>query len=298
VAAKVRALRALPYRVLWSLGKDIQPMTETARPETSRHDAWQAGDSYDAYMGRWSRRIAPEFLSWLGMAEGRDWLEIGCGTGALSAAILERCRPRDLIAIDPSEGFLAKARANVPDGRVAFRVGDARALDVEAASRDAVVSGLVLNFVPDRTAALCEMKRAARAGGTVGFYVWDYPGGGIAFMRAFWEAATALDPASLDLTEGNRFPFCTPDGLADLAERVGLAPVDCVPIEVATVFKDFDDYWRPFTLGAGPAPGYCASLEPAARERLRASLERRLPRRDDGAIPLTARAWAVKATVT
>jgi SAM-dependent methyltransferase len=83
--------------------------------EASRHDAWQAGDRYEAYMGRWSRRIAPRFLDWLGVPEGLDWLEVGCGTGALSAAILERCNPKSLISIDPSEGFVAMARAMVPD---------------------------------------------------------------------------------------------------------------------------------------------------------------------------------------
>jgi SAM-dependent methyltransferase len=262
--------------------------------ETSRHDAWQAGDSYDAYMGRWSRRIAPRFLDWLGAPGGLDWLEVGCGTGALSAAVLARCGPNSLVAIDPSEGFIAKARANVPDGRVAFRVGDAQALPAETASRDVVVSALVLNFVPDKVKALAEMRRVARAGGTVGFYVWDYPGGGVEFMRAFWTAATALDPAARDLTEDKRFPFCTPDGLADLAARAGLAPVACAAIEAPTVFRDFDDYWRPFTLGAGPAPGYCASLATEARERLRQKLHDTLPRQQDGSIALKVRAWAVK----
>ncbi len=264
---------------------------------TSRHDAWQAGDSYDSYMGRWSRQIAPRFLDWLGAPAGLDWLEVGCGTGALSAAIIAQSRPASLVAIDPSEGFVTKARANVPDVRAEFRVGDAQALSSETASRDIVVSALVLNFVPDRAKALAEMKRVARAGGTVGFYVWDYPGGGVEFMRAFWNAATALDANAQDLTEDRRFPFCTPDGLADLAIGAGLTSVDCTPIEVPTVFKDFVDYWHPFTLGAGPAPGYCMSLDPNARERLKEKLQDTLPRREDGAIPLKTRAWALKARV-
>jgi SAM-dependent methyltransferase len=265
--------------------------------ETSRHDAWTAGDSYDAYMGRWSRLIAPQFLTWLDLPEGLDWLEVGCGTGALSAAILARCRPRSLIAIDPSEGFLATARAAVADQRVVFRQGDAQSLDVGTASRDAVVSGLVLNFVPDRPKALSEMTRVARAGGTVGFYVWDYPGGGVGLMRAFWDAATALDPGARELTEDRRFPFCTPDLLTGFAAAAGLASVEAAAIEAATVFRDFDDYWRPFTLGAGPAPGYCASLDPDARERLKQTLSARLPRSTDGSIALRARAWAIKGRV-
>ena len=264
---------------------------------TSRHDAWQAGDSYDRYMGRWSRQIAPRFLDWLAQPRGLDWLEVGCGTGALSAAILARCEPRSLLAIDSSEGFVARARTNVPDARIEFRVGDAQALEAETASRDVIVSALVLNFVPDRAKALGEMRRVARSGGRVGFYVWDYPGGGVEFMRAFWTAATALDSGARDLTEDRRFPFCTAEGLTGMATAAGLLDVACIAIEMPTVFKDFDDYWTPFTLGAGPAPGYCMNLAPEAREALRSRLEQSLPRREDGSIALRTRAWAVKGTV-
>jgi SAM-dependent methyltransferase len=263
--------------------------------ETSRHDAWQAGDRYEAYMGRWSRQLAPLFLDYLGVAENLDWLEVGCGTGALSSSILERCNPKSLIAIDQSEGFVARARDTIADGCATFQGGDAQSLPVEAASRDVIVSALVLNFVPDKDKALREMKRVARPGGTIGFYVWDYPGGGMGLMRAFWTAAAALDPAAQDLTEDKRFPFCTPDGLTALAKNAGLTKVDCVPIEVPTVFRDFDDYWNPFTLGAGPAPGYCVSLAPDARQRLKEKLSDSLPRQADGSIALEARAWALKA---
>lgn len=262
---------------------------------TAQHDAWQAGEAYDAFMGRWSRRIAPDFLDRLGVAEGADWLDVGCGTGALAAAILARCAPRGVLGIDPSEGFVAHARATVADPRASFAVGDARALPVEPASRDAVVSGLMLNFVPDRAAAVSEMRRAARPGGTVGFYVWDYPGGGIEFLSAFWEAAAELDPEAAPLSEGRRFPFCEPGALTALADAAGLTAVRCDAIVAPTVFRDLDDLWRPFTLGAGPAPGDCASLAPERRDRLRAALGARLPARPDGTIALAARAWAVVA---
>lgn len=263
---------------------------------SSRHDAWQAGDSYETYMGRWSRQVAPLFLDRLDARENLDWLEVGCGTGALSAAIVARHAPKSLIAVDPSEGFLAKARINVPDPRVDFRIGDAQALDVDTASRDIVVSALVLNFVPDKEKALAEMKRAARPGATIAFYVWDYPGDGVEFMRAFWTAAGALDPKARDLTEDRRFPFCTPDGLTDLVRGAGLTSVTCAALDIATVFKDFDDYWRPFTLGAGPAPGYCMSVDDDARQRLKEKLSDSLPRTADGAIALNARAWMITAT--
>jgi ubiquinone/menaquinone biosynthesis C-methylase UbiE len=263
--------------------------------ELSRHDAWQAGDRYEAYMGRWSRQLAPRFLDWLGAGSNLDWLDVGCGTGALSAAIVARCNPASLISVDPSEGFVATARALLPDRRAEFRVGDAQALPLDTASRDIAAAGLVFNFVPDKQKALAEMKRVTRPGGMVGFYVWDYPGVSVEFMRAFWTAATEFDPAARDLAEDRRFPFCTPDGLSDLMRDAGLARIDCAPIEIPTVFRDFEDYWHPFTLGAGPAPGYCVSLEPEARQRLKERLEHSLPRQPDGSIPLKARAWAIKA---
>jgi SAM-dependent methyltransferase len=274
----------------------LAPRKDIAMSTSTRHDAWQAGDNYDLYMGRWSRQVAPRFLDWFGAPVGKDWLEVGCGTGALSAAILAQCQPKSLLAVEPSQGFIDQARRNVPDTRASFQVGDARALPADDASRDAIASALVLNFVPDRARALAEMKRVARPGATIGFYVWDYPGGGMGLMRAFWDAATALDPAASDLKEDKRFPFCTRDGLTDLVRQAGLNAVEATALEVPTTFKDFDDYWKPFTLGAGPAPGYCTSLAPDARERLRRKLEADLPRAADGSIPLKARAWAVKAT--
>lgn len=261
---------------------------------SSQHDAWQAGDSYDLYMGRWSRQVAPIFLDWLDAPGGLSWLDVGCGTGALSASILARCKPKSLISVDPSDGFLDKARHNVPDERIEFRLGYAQSLPIETASRDVVVSGLVLNFVTDRPAALAEMKRVGRRGATVGFYVWDYPGRGLEFLRAFWDAATFLDPKAQDLTENRRFPFCTPEQLTELVTAAGLQSVECTSIEVPTLFKDFDDYWTPFTLGAGPAPGYCTSLASEPQERLRRKLKDSIPTRDDGSIALKAKAWALK----
>ncbi|TDX82410.1 methyltransferase family protein [Neorhizobium sp. R1-B] len=262
--------------------------------EASRHDAWQMGDSYDLYMGRWSRKVAPRFLEWLQPGAKLDWLEVGCGTGALSAAILATCDPKSLAGIDPSEGFLNKARANVKDPRAEFRVGDAQALSLSSHAMDIVVSGLMVNFVPDRQKALQEMARVARAGATLAFYVWDYPGGGMGFMRAFWTAAGALDAAARDLSEDRRFPFCTKDQLANLAQQSGWADVEAGEIEVATRFSNFDDFWRPFTLGAGPAPGYCVSLPADQRQRLRDKLETDLPYESDGSIAFRARAWVIR----
>ncbi|MFZ5913938.1 MAG: class I SAM-dependent methyltransferase [Pseudomonadota bacterium] len=262
--------------------------------ERSRYDVWDVGDSYDAYMGRWSRQIAPLFLDWLDEPPGLDWLEVGCGTGALSTEILERCAPKSLISIDTSEGFITRARATVCDGRAEFLIGDGQALAQQTASRDVAVSALVLNFVPDKVKTLAEMRRVVHPGGTVGFYVWDYPGGGLEFLSAFWTVAAELDPVAEDLTEDKRFPFCTPNSLIDLARNAGLLSIECAPIEAPTKFKDFED-WRPFTLGAGPAPGYYMSLPAEARQRLKDRLYEDFARRVNEAILMKARAWAIKS---
>ena len=264
---------------------------------TSLHDAWDVGDSYDAYMGRWSRKIAGQFLKWINVSEGLDWAEIGCGTGALSSQILSQCNPRSLLGIEPSEGFVKTASKNVPDARAEFRVGGAEELPLDDNSRDIVVSALVLNFVPDKQKALSEMIRVLRPGGLVAFYVWDYPGKGVEFMQVFWDAAASLDPAASDLAENKRFPDCTQDELIRLAANAGLSDVESSAIEVPTVFKSFEDYWKPFTLGAGPAPGYCVSLESNAQNRLKEVLRDRLRQREDGSIVLNARAWTLKANI-
>jgi SAM-dependent methyltransferase len=158
-----------------------------------------------------------------------------------------------------------------------------------------VVSGLVLNFVPDPAAAAAELARVAAPGGVVAAYVWDYAEG-MALIRHFWEAATALDPAAADEAEGRRFPLCRPDPLRELWTGAGLRRVAVEPIDVTTQFRDFDDYWAPFLGGQGPAPGYVATLDDRHRAALRDRLRSALPTAPDGTVILTARAWAVRGT--
>jgi hypothetical protein len=140
------------------------------------------------------------------------------------------------------------------------------------------------------------MSRVAGDGGTVAAYVWDYAGR-MEFMRFFWDAAAELDPNASNLDEGVRFPLCRPDALEALHIRAGLRDVRVTSIEIRTDFVDFDDYWRPFLGGQGPAPAYSMSLDETARGRLRDLLRRRLPVKPDGSISLIARAWACSATV-
>jgi SAM-dependent methyltransferase len=259
----------------------------------AKHDSWSAGRSYDHYMGRWSRLIAAEFLRWLDAPENADWLDIGCGTGALSQSILEFNSPSSLVGIDQSADFVAHAREHVADPKARFEVGGAEALPLDDGSVDVAVSALVLNFVPDKAKALREMQRVVRPGGLVSFYVWDYPGGGMGFIDAFWKAAAAIDPGAQALDEAGRFPFCTPAGLKAICREAGMKGAIVQPIEVLTTFPDFEAFWHPFTLGAGPAPGFCMSLPEDKRADLKRQLEKRLGG-DGRVIRLPARAWAVR----
>ncbi|MBL8472842.1 MAG: methyltransferase domain-containing protein [Rhodocyclaceae bacterium] len=258
-------------------------------------DTWERGSPYERYVGRWSRQVAPQFLSWLGLPAGRKWLDVGCGTGALSAAILDGCAPAAVAGVEPSDGFRNTAQENLA-GRAQLYPGNAASIPLADASVDVVVSGLVLNFVPDPPAALREMARVAGAGGCVAAYVWDYAGR-MDLIRLFWDAAVALDAGAAALDEAPRFPMCRPEALQALFAGAGLREVSVTALDAATPFADFDDYWQPFLGGQGPAPAYVMSLAEAARGRLRERLRTSLPFLGDGSLQLTGRAWAVRAIV-
>jgi SAM-dependent methyltransferase len=257
--------------------------------------SWSGGAAYESFIGRWSRPVAEQLVGWLDLPVGGRWLDVGCGTGALTAAVLAGAAPAQVLALDPSAAMVQHLALRVADRRVHPLVADAQALPVRTGTVDAVVSGLVLNFVADRPTALAEARRAARPGAVVAAYVWDYPER-MHLLRQFWDAAVSLDASAADLHEANRFADCRPDPLRELFTAGGLQQVQVEPLEVQLRYRDADDLWQPFLAGGAPAQAYVASLDDDGRERLRTALQSRLPRAGDGSIALEARAWAVRGT--
>ena len=246
-------------------------------------------------MGRWSRPLARRFVSWLGIPHGVHWLDVGCGTGALSSAICTHAAPASVVGCDPAAPFIEYARRHCGDARASFVIAGVGDLPSRADGYGSASSLLALNFFPDAVAAVREMRSRTAALGIASACVWDYAGK-MDLLRSFWDAAAAVDATARELDEGARFPLCRRAALVDVFLTAGLDDVRCEPIEIATEFTSFEDYWRSFLGGTGPAPSYVASLDPEHRARLARQLEQALPHGSDGTIPLAARAWAVRGT--
>jgi len=258
-------------------------------------DRWDAGDAYESFMGRWSRQVADHFLDWLAPMPGLNWLDFGCGTGALSQAICRRVQPNSLVGCDPSPDFVSYARNHVADCPATFVVTNGDTLPSCQGGFDVIVSGLVLNFLAKPLAVVQSLGERLRPGGTVGAYVWDYAEG-MQLLRIFWQEAATLNPSAADLDEARRFPLCQPDRLVDLLRHAGMREVATTALEIKTVFRKFDDLWSPFLAGTGPAPSYVASLDADAQNYLAFRLRQRLEPAPDGSISLIARAFGVQGT--
>jgi ubiquinone/menaquinone biosynthesis C-methylase UbiE len=244
-------------------------------------------ESYDRYMGRWSRRLAPLMADFAGVEAGMQVLDVGAGPGSLTEHLAARVGAERAAAAEPSRPFAEACAAAVPGADV--RAASAEHLPWEDGAFDAVLSQLVVNFLDDPAQGAREMRRVARRGGTVAACVWDYAEMGM--LRTFWDAALALDrdaPAE-HLVMG----FGKPDELQALWRSAGLDEIATLQLEVAEEYADFDDYWEPFTAGVGPGGGYCAALPADAREALREQCRRRLGD-PAGAFRLEARATAVR----
>lgn len=256
-------------------------------------DGWREADAYEGFMGRWSRPLGSRFLDWLGIPRGAHWLEVGCGTGALTSSICEQSAPGSVTACDSSAAFVAYCAAEVKGPGISIVVGGPGGLPRRRPGYDAVVSSLLLNFLPEPAVALSEMREHCVPGGCVAASVWDYSDG-MEFLRNFWDEAIVLDPTVRSLDEGERFPLCRPDALRTLFEGAAFEGVTVATLTVPTHFATFEDYWRPFTRGVGPAPRYLASLSAPHRRALEARLRSRLAPSGIESIALSARAWAVR----
>lgn len=254
---------------------------------------WSSGTDYDLYVGRWSSLVAAQFVPWLDAVPGGSWLDAGCGTGALSEAVLRHAEPTRIHGIDTSEPYLDVARHRLSGTIATFELGDTMRLDDADDSHDAVVSALVLNFVPDAAAALAEQARVTAPGGVVGAYVWDYAEG-MQLMRYFWDAVIERDESMRQFAEQYKYADWRPANIEQLFMDAGLTAVETRTITVPTPFHSVEDYWLPFLGGQGPAPAYLRTLDAGAVAELRQIVERRLPIEADGSIALTAGALATK----
>ena len=255
-------------------------------------DKWTSGADYDRWMGRWSRLLADEFLNWLNLPPKLRWLDVCCGSGVLTEAIVQRFAPARIVGVDVSLQQIEFARAHRAGPSVSFQVGDAMALPFEATSFDAIVCGLGLNYLPDAKNALHGMRRVADREGVIAIYVWDYADG-TRFLREFWDAATAVDPEASVYDQAHRFGLCNPESLRELFESAGLERVAVQAINIVTRFINFDDYWQPLLAGQGSAPNYLVSRDKATQVAIRERLHDALAANETGVIELPARGWAV-----
>lgn len=255
-------------------------------------------DAYQQFMGRWSQRLASELVRFAGIEDGDYVLDVGSGTGALARAIRDAYAHVRIEGIDPSDGFVRYATEKVgrSDGRVRFAVGDAQQLGFPDATFDAVLSSLVLNFVPDPARALREIKRVAKPGAVFAAAVWDLGEHGMMMLRLFWEEAIQFDHAAQAFDETS-MPLCQEGALAKLCGEHGFENVQSSSVTVPLEFTSLDDFWKPFLFGIGPAGAYAKNLPPDRQAALRDRFAKRLlPGGADGPIDMTARAWVVRAT--
>lgn len=268
--------------------------------QESRGDAgrWAKGEAYERYLGRWSARVAPHFVRWLDASAGAAWLDVGCGSGALTRAILDSDANSELTVVgaDPSAGFVDTAQAFTADRRAQFGVASAEDLPFAAGAFGFVASGLVLNFLTDPVVAVREMARVSRPGGPVAGYVWDYTGE-MWLLRYFWETVFDLMPHARQLDEVRRLAACRPEPLRELFAAAGLVDIEVSALDDTARFADFDDYWEPFLAGQGGAPSFVVSLPDDTRAALGEALRQRLPTGVDGTIALGLRVWAIRGHV-
>jgi SAM-dependent methyltransferase len=251
---------------------------------------WNDAVGYESYVGHWSRAVAPRFLAWLALPTRLRWLDVACGTGALSSAILTHCGPEEVVGLDASADYLAAAQGSYRGPRVRFVVGDANVLSFPSTSFDVSVSGLALNFIAfDR--ALAEQRRVVRSGGTIAAYVWDYADG-YEFARRFWDAALSIDPRAAAYDPGRKATICREQNLYEALVAAGCTGVETCVFDDSGEFPSREAYWHAFDARQGSTFDYLSLLTDEQRLRLQASLLSTM--NPHGPVKLKIRALAVK----
>jgi SAM-dependent methyltransferase len=256
------------------------------------------GAAYELFLGRWTKLLAPALLDFADLPPDGALLDVGTGTGSLAFATTARWPTRHVIGIDIAAPYVDYARSQAREPFPAFQTGDATKLDFGEGMFAASVAQLVLNFVPDATAAIREMRRVTRPGGIVAAAVWDFRGG-LVYQRLFWDTAAGIDPnagAARDrLFSG---ALALPDGLPTLFRDAGLAEIQIGSITIRMNYADFNDYWQPMLGGQGPVGTYVGSLSDDMRRRIEDAVRLAyLSGAPDGERSLTATAWAVRGVV-
>lgn len=252
--------------------------------------SWNDAAGYERYVGHWSRAIARRFVAWLEVAHGLRWLDVACGTGALSCAICECGDPAETVAIDASGQYIEAARKSCRDARAQFIIGDANVLAFAASTFDVAVSGLALNFLGQER-ALAEQYRVVRPGGMIAAYVWDYSGE-YEFARRFWDAALSIDPRAASYDPGRIFEVCREQRLHHALVATGCEAVGTRVFDHWCEFPSRESYWQTFDARQGSTAEYLSLLTNEQRSELQAVVLSRM--RPDGPVKLKARALAVK----
>jgi SAM-dependent methyltransferase len=253
---------------------------------------FEVAEAYEVMMGRWSRQLAPLFVEFVGVRDGENVLDVGCGTGSLSVTLARATGASKIVGIDPSKGFIEYARTQIADPRVTFEVGDAQTLPYPYDSFDRAMALLVVNFIPDPLKAVKEMRRVTKSGGVVATTMWD--GRANELNVCLWNAAVAIDPTVKRPAETRR-SYGSEEALSDLWKGAGLTDIEVTGLRIACQFSLFDELWQRYLTGEGPGSVYVVSLSEERREALRQKLRQDVLRGgSDGPFSLAAKAWAVR----
>jgi ubiquinone/menaquinone biosynthesis C-methylase UbiE len=248
---------------------------------------------YDDFMGRWSRQVATQFLDWIGVERGLDWLDVGCGAGMLAQMVVKNCAPSAITGADPLEKSIVAAKQHPDNENIQFEIGDAQDLPFEDSKFDVVVSGLMIKFVPDKVKAIGEMKRVARAGSVIALYDWDMDSN-MNTTRHFWSAVAEIIPEHTEDRATDRTPMTEIDSIAKTFEAAGAKAVQQSTISFTTRFRNLDDYWDPITRNSQNVGRFYQTMTGEQRDAVHQRLEQTLPFANDGSISFESRAVAVK----